>query len=72
MPEPVRRIEVFTRAGCRRAWSPEEKATIVAESYGEGDPRDQDRRCGPDTQLTSGFPIALSSGGGTQSRRSRS
>ncbi len=37
MPEPVRRIEVFTGAGRRRAWSPEEKATIVAESYGEGE-----------------------------------
>jgi transposase len=32
MPEPVRRLEVFTGAGRRRAWSPEEKAAIVAES----------------------------------------
>ena len=32
-PEPVRRIEVFTGAGRRRRWSPEEKARIVAESY---------------------------------------
>ncbi len=37
MPEPVRRIEVFTGAGRRRAWSPEEKAAIVAESYREGE-----------------------------------
>lgn len=31
---PVRRIEVFTGAGHRRAWSAEDKARIVAESYG--------------------------------------
>jgi transposase len=37
VPEPVRRIEVFTGAGRRRRWSPEEKAAIIAESYGEGD-----------------------------------
>ncbi len=29
----VRRIEVFTGAGRRRRWSPEEKARIIAESY---------------------------------------
>jgi len=34
MPEPVRRIEVFTGAGRRRSFSREEKAAIVAESYG--------------------------------------
>ncbi len=34
MPEPVRRMEVFTGAGRRRTWSPAEKAAIVAESYG--------------------------------------
>jgi transposase len=33
-PGPVRRIEVFTGIGHRRAWSEEEKARIVAESYG--------------------------------------
>jgi transposase len=32
MPEPVRRIEVFTGAGRRRSWSSEEKAAIIAES----------------------------------------
>jgi transposase len=32
-PEPVRRIEVFTGAGRRRAWSAAEKAAIVAESH---------------------------------------
>jgi transposase len=37
MPEPVRRIEVFTGAGRRRSWSREEKAGIVAESYGAGE-----------------------------------
>lgn len=34
MPEPVRRIEVFTGAGRRRGWSAMEKAAIVVESYG--------------------------------------
>ena len=37
MPEPVRRIEVFTGAGRRRNWSAEEKAAIIAESYVEGE-----------------------------------
>ena len=37
MPEPVRRIEVFTGAGRRRSWSGEEKAAIIAESYGTGE-----------------------------------
>jgi transposase len=37
MLEPVRRIEVFTGAGRRRSWSSEEKAAIVAASYGEGE-----------------------------------
>ena len=32
MSEPVRRLELFTGAGRRRAWSQDEKATIVAES----------------------------------------
>ena len=29
----ARRIEVFTGAGRRREWSPDQKATIIAESY---------------------------------------
>ncbi len=33
---PVQRIEVFTGAGRRRSWTPEEKASIVAESFVEG------------------------------------
>jgi transposase len=37
MPEPIRRIEVFTGAGRRRSWSSEEKLAIVAASYGEGE-----------------------------------
>ena len=37
MPEPVRRMEVFTGAGRRRIWSVAEKATIVAESYEAGE-----------------------------------
>jgi transposase len=37
VPEPVRRIEVFTGAGRRRSWSAVEKAAIIAESYGAGD-----------------------------------
>jgi transposase len=37
MPEPVRRIEVFTGAGRRRSWSAAEKAAIIAQSYGAGE-----------------------------------
>lgn len=37
MPEPVRRIEVFTGAGRRRSWSREEKAAIIVESYDAGE-----------------------------------
>jgi transposase len=36
-PEPVRRVEVFTGAGRRRAWSAEQKARIIAESYEGGE-----------------------------------
>lgn len=36
-PEPVRRLEVFTGTGRRRAWTVEQKAQIVAESYAEGE-----------------------------------
>ena len=32
-PEPVQRLEVFTGTGRRRAWTAEQKAQIVAESY---------------------------------------
>jgi transposase len=32
LTEPVRRLEVFTGAGRRRAWTAEQKAGIVAES----------------------------------------
>ena len=35
--EPVRRLEIFTGAGRRREWPPEEKARIVAESYEAGE-----------------------------------
>ena len=35
--EPVRRLEVFTGAGRRRAWTAEQKALIVAESYAGGE-----------------------------------
>lgn len=37
MPEPVRRMEVFTGAGRRRSWSAAEKGAIIAESYGAGE-----------------------------------
>src|SRR5258707_15648713 len=37
MPEPFRRMEVFTGAGRRRSWSAAEKAAIIAESYGAGE-----------------------------------
>ena len=36
-PEPVRRLEVFTGAGRRRAWTAEQKAEILAESYESGE-----------------------------------
>jgi transposase len=36
-PEAPRRIEVFTGAGRRRAWTPEEKAAFVAESHVAGE-----------------------------------
>jgi transposase len=32
-PEPVRRLEVFTGCGRRRAWAADQKARIIAESY---------------------------------------
>jgi transposase len=35
--EPVRRLEVFTGTGRRRAWSAEQKARIIAESYQSGE-----------------------------------
>lgn len=35
-PEPVQRLEVFTGAGRRRAWTAEQKARIIAESYEGG------------------------------------
>ena len=35
--EPVRRLEVFTGAGRRRGWTVEQKARIIAESYGSGE-----------------------------------
>jgi transposase len=34
--EPVRRLEVFIGSGLRRAWTVEQKARIVAESYESG------------------------------------
>src|SRR2546430_16398358 len=37
MQEPVRRSEVLTGAGRRRSWSGEEKAAVIAESYGAGE-----------------------------------
>jgi transposase len=37
MPEPVRRMEIFTGSGRRRTWSVANKAAIVAESYGSGE-----------------------------------
>jgi transposase len=37
MSEPVRRLEIFTGSGRRRSWTFEEKASIIAESYGVGE-----------------------------------
>lgn len=36
VPEPVRRIEVFTGQGRRRTWTAADKLEIVAESYDPG------------------------------------
>ena len=36
-PEPARRLEVFTGAGRRHAWTAEQKAQILAESYEDGE-----------------------------------
>ena len=36
-PEAVRRLEVFTGTGRRRAWTADQKARIVAESYEAGE-----------------------------------
>jgi transposase len=36
-PEPVRRLEVFTGTGRRRAWTEEQKAQILAESRESGE-----------------------------------
>ena len=35
--EPLRRLEVFTGSGQRRAWSAEQRARILTESYESGD-----------------------------------
>src|SRR5580692_13091490 len=35
--EPARRVEVFTGAGRRRAWSAEQKRQIVADSFESGE-----------------------------------
>ena len=36
-PEAVRRLELFTGSGRRRAWTAEQKAGIAAESYDSGE-----------------------------------
>jgi transposase len=36
-PEAVRRLELFTGSGRRRAWTAEQKAGIVTESYDSGE-----------------------------------
>jgi transposase len=33
---PAQRVEIFTGTGRRRSWTPEQKATIVAESFEAG------------------------------------
>jgi transposase len=43
---PVARVEVFTGSGRRREWSFEQKAAIVAESYGPNSVSDVARRNG--------------------------
>ena len=36
-PEPVRRLEVFTGSGRRRAWTAEQKMRIIAETHESGE-----------------------------------
>jgi transposase len=36
-PEPVQRLELFTGTGRRRAWTAEQKAQAIAESYASGE-----------------------------------
>jgi transposase len=36
-PEPVRRLEVFTGSGRRRAWTAEQKTRIIAETHESGE-----------------------------------
>ena len=36
-PDAVQRLEVFTGAGRRRSWTADQKARIIAESYGSGE-----------------------------------
>lgn len=43
--EPVRRLEVFTGASRRRAWTAEQKARIVAESHRVGESVSAVARC---------------------------
>jgi transposase len=56
MPEPARRMEVFTGVGRRRTWSSDEKAAIVTESC-VGD--DGLCRCAPSwTDAAAALPLA--------------
>ncbi len=67
--EPVRRLEVFTGAGRRRAWTAEQKAEIVAESYDSGETVSAvARRYGLTAQQVYGWRRKVRRGAGGQAR----
>ena len=67
-PEPVRRLEVFTGTGRRRAWTAEQKAQIVAESYAER--RDGVGGCAP-ARTDAAAIVRLASGSASGGRKGR-
>ena len=72
-PEPVRRLEVFTGAGRRRAWTAERKAEIVAESYDSGEKVSTvARRYGLTPQQVFGWRREARQGAGRQERDDKS
>ena len=64
--EPPRRLEVFTGAGRRRSWTPEQKARIVAEC--ERDGGSGERRCAT-ARLDAAAVVWMASRCPTPSRR---
>jgi transposase len=70
--EPVRRLEVFTGAGRRRAWTPAQKAEIVGETYDSGETVSAvARRYGLTPQQVFGWRRKGRRGAGRQTRGDR-